>query len=234
MPQRSPAWHLARKGRITASEAGRVLTATGRPSKQAAPLLASLQWDASETDAEYLARVCPDDAHANRDRGPGFMSGPMSRGIQFEGRTLDAAAFVLGLDAEPVGCVETDWGLVASPDGVVLSEWAEVGEPGEPNPETTWCVDCVLEIKTPEPATHDEYRRSWGDGPPAVPTKYLPQIHAQMIACECDEAWLAMQSYEHSGRPVGALALVHVKRDAYTDQLEKALREFAKALKGNA
>lgn len=129
--QGSDQWHALRKGRITASEASKILTATGKPSSQAIGYM------------RKLARECvADDPHewtGNKHTDWGNAMEPEAR--DWLATTLPAGqevvqvGFIQRADGAPVGC---------SPDGLIRDTHA-----GE------WLGG--LEIKCPQVDTHVGY-----------------------------------------------------------------------------
>ena len=104
--QGTPEWFEARLGVPTASCFGKILTATGKPSKQAAGYMEELL-------AEWLAG------------GPleSFSSMWTERGKETEAEARDYYEFTSGDDVEQVGFVLRDDGLAgASPDGLIGDE----------------------------------------------------------------------------------------------------------------
>lgn len=107
MVQQSEEWFRARKGRVTASNAERILTPTGKDSSQ---------WDAYaiELTAECL----------RPDEMPDFIGNSHTdRGNDLEPEAREEFARIMGLNVQTVGFVTRDDGVVGcSPDGLIYRD----------------------------------------------------------------------------------------------------------------
>jgi len=104
--QRTPAWFLARKGRLTASNFGAWLTKQDKTSTKARRTAA----------AAVLADVAgfPDPAV--------FENADIKRGIEWEPQAIQEFSRLTGLLVDPIGFAQSKHGLFgASPDGLILS-----------------------------------------------------------------------------------------------------------------
>lgn len=164
--QGSDDWHRARRGRVTASNADRIVTPTGKDSSQ---------WDsfAIELTAEM---ICPDELPAwtgNRHT---------DRGNELEESARLEFSRIMGLQIVTVGFVTRADNVVGcSPDGLILKpgvtmEAAQYGERGEiTNGEDLFCAG--LELKCPMAKNHAQYLIDGG-----LPKKYGPQVDFSMAA----------------------------------------------------
>lgn len=109
--QRSDEWFALRRGIVTASEVSKIVTPTGKLSKQADGYMDTLL-------DEWIRGV------EDQDQENEYQSMYMQRGIVLEQRAIDAYEMVRNVDVQKVGFVTIDNGLLGcSPDGLV-------GEPG--------------------------------------------------------------------------------------------------------
>ncbi len=128
--QYSPDWWSARRGKVTASNMGRIITAK------------TMKLAAAHED--YVAELVADSIRLD----PPFMtekpvSRAMARGTEVEPEARRWLAFECNLELQEVGGCETDDGrLWASPDALILNNGEYVGG---------------LELKVPEPKTHVSY-----------------------------------------------------------------------------
>jgi len=127
MEQGSEEWLNARKGRATASEFSKIITSTGKPSKQA------------EGYMRRLARECViDDPHVfmgNKHTEWGHDNEPHARDLftEIKGFEVDEVGFVISDKLQVVGC---------SPDGLISDDGEYIAG---------------LEIKCPQVDTHVDY-----------------------------------------------------------------------------
>lgn len=122
--QRSPEWHAARCGIVTASTVGRLLTPT-------------LKVASNETARGIVANLAAERI-TGTSSDTGYVSDDMERGILHEPIARERYAGVNGVEVEEVGLLvlERDgWQLGASPDGLVGT-------------------DGGVEIKCPRPKAH--------------------------------------------------------------------------------
>ncbi|MCP4833088.1 MAG: YqaJ viral recombinase family protein [Gammaproteobacteria bacterium] len=186
MEQDSEDWHNIRKGRATASEFDKIITATGRQSKQAHAYMRKLARES------YLS-----DPH--RFRGNKYTE--WGREHEVHARNMfrhlkDLAVvevgFVISDKLQVVGC---------SPDGLVCSDDGE--------------YIAGLEIKCPQPDTHVDYLLEG-----LLPDKYKLQVHGSMAVTGLDSWWFV--SYFPGMNPL----IIEVKRDDFTDLVERRLEQF--------
>lgn len=151
MEQGSDEWLNARKGRATASEFDKILTPTGKLSKQSLSYM------------RKLARECViDDPQA-------FAGNKFTEwGHDYEPEAADVFAELSGLDVREVGfCIsEHNPVLGCSPDRLIKSR-------DERGAEGDWCAG--LEIKCPQVDTHVNYLLA-----NELPAKYKLQVHGSM------------------------------------------------------
>lgn len=101
--QRTPEWYEVRLGRITASVASRIVTATGKPSTSQDALVNEL---AHEVITQSMDWTDPTPA--------------MQRGIDLEPRACSMYELVSGNDVDHVGfCAHDDLMIGCSPDGLI-------------------------------------------------------------------------------------------------------------------
>ena len=111
MIQQSEEWFRARKGRITASNADRILTPTGKDSSQ---------WDAYAIE---LVAEC-----IRPDEMPTFFGNAHTdRGNELEADARDHFSAVMGMEVTQVGFVTREDGIVGcSPDGLIYQDGVAV------------------------------------------------------------------------------------------------------------
>lgn len=103
--QRSKEWYALRLGKPTASEFGRILTPTGKPSSQA---------------EQYLYRLLAERVTGQSFEEEDYESAYMVRGQETEDAAISAYEFVTGVETEPGGFVTTDDTRIGcSPDRLI-------------------------------------------------------------------------------------------------------------------
>jgi hypothetical protein len=168
MVQQSDYWFRARKGRITASNAARILTPTGKDSSA---------WDsyAIELTAECIR---PDEI----DRFGG--NGHTDRGNELEPFAIEEFSRIMGLQVVVVGFALCDNGVVGfSPDAMILRPGVDLDRDAifEGEGEGRAIVNgrdlfmAGLEGKSPLAKNHAQYIMDGG-----TPAKYKPQVHFSM------------------------------------------------------
>lgn len=201
LEQRTPEWHALRAGRLTASDAGKLITPTGRPSASAEKLLGGKAAGALGLIEDARAWFA-----ANGWRDPyEFDTAWMARGRELEPEAWAWFKFEVQAEVKACGFVEVDEFTGFSPDGIALVD-----------PDT----QVPVELKCPAPETHCAYLM---DG--SVPKEYLAQVHAQMFLCGSPFAWF--MSYCPGVRPL----LIKVERSDFTDKVADAFKTNAAALK---
>ena len=104
--QRTPEWHEARRGRLTASNFGAWLTKQDKTSQKARRTAA----------AAVLADL------AGFPDPPVFENADIRRGIEWEPQAIQEFSRLTGLLVDPIGFAQSKHGLFgASPDGLILS-----------------------------------------------------------------------------------------------------------------
>jgi hypothetical protein len=214
IPQKSLDWIIERLWRLTASQMSGNITAKGALSRSEAALGNIDRMIAGHDAAKEMIRNPHqfdgmDDwqiqkwlAHYTGQKFGGNLH--TTRGNDLEPDAIAALADRLGTHIDDVGlCVmgNNRSGVVScSPDGLIYSEGKIVSG---------------VEIKCPMLATF----YGWiADGD--LPSDHVMQVHASMAICEVD-TWNFAAYF--TGKP---LFHVTVKRDAFTDTLEKSLNEF--------
>lgn len=213
-PQGSIDWITARLYRLTASDMGANITATGKLSESQAAA-ASIDKLIAGFDAANEIRTNPD-AIAGLDdwqiqewighyTGEKFTGNAHTRrGNDLEPDALAALQERLGIQIDSVGmCIMGDDpnGVVScSPDGLIYHKGK---------------LNAVAEVKCPTLATYYGWVRE-----KKLPDKHKLQVHAAMVICEVDQCHFA--GY-FKGKD---LFYQHVKRDAFTDILEESLHQF--------
>lgn len=145
--QGSPEWFSLRQGKLTASVASKLLTATGRLSTQ-------FKSEMGRILAETLELQEPEPIIPNKW---------MVRGTEMEAEARKWFTVVTDLDVNQVGFIESsDHILGASPDGIV-----EVEHDGK-------VVNVPLELKVPKPSTHIDWLLNSKD---SVPACHMQQVH---------------------------------------------------------
>jgi hypothetical protein len=213
-PQRSIDWITARLWRLTASRMSTVITSTGKLSRSEAALGAIDKLIAGIALANVM------NARANEIDGlddwqlADFMANFIGdsfkgnrhtrRGEDCEPDALAALAAKIGMEITEVGmCVMGDCenGVVScSPDGLIYQARKLIAG---------------AEVKSPCLAV---YYGQVARG--TLPDDYKLQVHSSMAICEVD-TWHFCSYF--AGRP---LFHVEVKRDAFTDTVERSLIEF--------
>jgi hypothetical protein len=214
LPQKSLDWIIERLWRLTASEMDGNITAKGALSRSQAAILNIDRMIAGHDAAKEMIRNPQqfdnmDDwqiqnwlAHYTGKKFCGNLH--TTRGNDLEPDAIAALADRLGVQIEDVGlCVmgNNRNGVVScSPDGLIRSGGKVVSG---------------AEVKAPMLATF----YNWvADG--VLPSDHYMQVHASMVICETD--YWNFGAY-FKGKP---LFHVPVKRDTFTDTLEKSLNEF--------
>lgn len=208
MPQYTPEWWEARRGRPTASEFDKILTPTGKRSAQAKRYAARL--------ATELVNLSPT---AFSDRRIGTPA--MEAGRRSEPDARRFYSLLRGTDVQQVGFVVSACGRFGcSPDGLVGLEAADAGQDEQNGLLLPWVeaeAAGLLELKCPLLETHAEYRV---EGDDYLPGEYKPQVHGQLLVTGLP--WVDFLSYAE-----GLDAhLVRVVPDDYTRLLAEALDEF--------
>lgn len=213
-PQGSIEWIRARLWRLTASRMSSVITSTGKLSKSEAAmgaidkLIAGIalanEMSARANELDGLDEWQLADFMANFT-GDSFKGNRHTRrGEDCEPDALAALASKIGLEISDVGmCVMGDSkdGVVScSPDGLIYQARKLLAG---------------AEVKSPcLAAFYGQVARG------TLPDDYKLQVHSSMAICEVDTWHFA--SYFH-GKPIFH---VEVKRDAFTDTVERSLIEF--------
>ncbi len=106
--QGSPEWFSAKIGKLSASNASKIITTDGKPSKQREGYLYELA-------AEIITGKSEN----------GYTNGAMANGIERESESRDYYSFVHGVEVQQVGLIYKDEGkrLLCSPDGIVNNEY---------------------------------------------------------------------------------------------------------------
>jgi len=208
--QGSEAWMAMRKGRPTASNFDKIITAA--------------KGDLSKQRFDYMATLisecfCPEFVTWTGN----FAT---DRGNELEPEARQAFTDHTGLNVVQVGFCTQDNGVVGcSPDALILNPSHQDAE------EDCQCDDQILgeycgycdwepyiagvEIKCPFPATHVKYV---ADG--VLPDDYKQQVHGSMAVTGLNE-W-HFWSYFPGMRPFH----LKIERDAYTTKVESALEQF--------
>jgi len=187
--QQSPEWFDARLRVASASNFGKIITPTGKPSTQA---------------KTYFKKLFNEGI--SRKRKESFQSQEMLHGIEMEGEARNYYEFMFcpaEVKMQKVGlCYLDERKLIScSPDSLV-------GEDGG------------LEIKCPDPSTHDEYLDAG-----KVPSVYIPQIQGSLWVT--GRQWWDFMSYV-PGMPDFVL---RVERDeSYIDRLAVMVEDFVAKL----
>lgn len=202
MIQGSEEWLRARKGRLTASQMAKVITATGK---------LSTQW---EKLAIKLAAEC-----VKPEEAPAFIGNiHTDRGHELEPVARDWFTQWSGLDVRTVGFVtkEDNPVLGCSPDALIYDE-GEIGtdENGAPHYIIEPKPVCGLEIKCPLVETHALYHYE-----DQLPEAYRAQVHGSMAVTSLRKWWF--MSYNEGTEPFVKL----IEWDSYTDKVAEALDEF--------
>jgi len=201
-PQGSPEWLAARLGIPTASNFGKILTASRNPSKQADAYMNTLLagWLAGQP-VDHETTVW------------------MERGNELEAEARLSYEIQTGQDVEEVGLVYLDErrNVGASPDGLfTLSpvQWAYNEE--DAGIDYKVVGKCAgLEIKCPKASTLVTYYDK------GCPAKYVPQVQGQMWVCELE--WVDFYAYHPDLKPY----LSRVERDEeYIRLLAEAVEAF--------
>jgi len=130
--QQSEEWFRLRKGKITASNASRIITPTGKPSSQ---------------QDEYIIELCAECVYPDE---PDSWTGNShtDRGNAFEGAARDMFAERSGLEVATIGFIECEGlALGCSPDGMAIENGSFVAG---------------VEIKCPLAKNHASYLLSGG------------------------------------------------------------------------
>lgn len=214
LPQKSLDWMIERLWRLTASQMTGNITAKGALSRSEAALGNIDRMIAGHDAAKEMIRNPSqfdnmDDwqiqkwlAHYTGQKFGGNLH--TTRGNDLEPDAIAALADRLGVQIDDVGlCVmgNNRNGVVScSPDGLIYSGGKLVSG---------------AECKAPMLATF----YGWiADG--VLPAEHVMQVHASMVICEVEE-WNFAAYFK--GKP---LFHVPVRRDSFTDTLEKSLNEF--------
>jgi hypothetical protein len=214
IPQKSLDWIIERLWRLTASQAKGNITATGLLSKSEAALGNIDRMIAGHDAAREMIKNPSqfddmDDwqiqqwiGHYTGQKFTGNMH--TKRGNDFEPDAIAALASSIGGDISDVGmCVMGDnrGGVVScSPDGLIYSGGKLVAG---------------AEVKCPTLSTF----YGWiAEG--VLPSDHILQVHVSMAVCEVD-TWHFGAYFR--GKPIFHLP---VRRDTFTDRIEKALGEF--------
>ena len=149
--QQSDEWFALREWRPTASNAKRVITATGKD---------STSWQG------YVEEMVDSEIRPRAVRMAGMFQGNRhtDRGNECESAARECFAEKMGMDVAEVGFITRDdevWGC--SPDGLVVSRSAMMESAG-------------LELKCPDGPKHLGFL---SDG--TLPAEYLQQIHCSMV-----------------------------------------------------
>lgn len=203
MEQQSDEWFRARKGRVTASNADRILTPTGKDSSQ---------WDsyAIELTAEC---ILPNEL-------PAFAGNAHTdRGNELEPAAREEFSRIMGLEVVQVGFVTRDDEVVGfSPDSLILKpgvtmDAARYDDRGAIiNGYELFMAG--LEIKCPMAKKHAAYLIEGG-----TPKDYVPQVHFSMAAGKLP--WYFM-----SFCPGMAPHIFLNEPDAYTAKMGDAIDRF--------
>lgn len=133
IPQGSPGWFLAKRGKIGSSAMDRILTPGKRQySSQAKAVVAEIIADLMSDDDSYVKRCLE-----------GFQSRDMVNGKKLEAEAREYYALTHGVEVVEVGGLESDCGRWwRSPDAMIVASGEYIGD---------------LEIKCPAPKTHADY-----------------------------------------------------------------------------
>lgn len=177
------AWKEARRGRITASRFGHVMTEPKTKAAKEAGLL-------SETATGYMLELIAS-AITGEDR-VGGQSAAMERGVDKESDAIDIYASTKFCTVEPGRLLLRSEGLVAAtPDGFI-----------EEDPEGPG----LLEVKCPESRTH---LKTWFSL--QLPEEYVEQVHGQMWVA--GRAWCDFVSFDDRFPAPMRLVVIRVYRD---------------------
>ncbi len=207
MIQQSDHWFRARKGRVTASNADRILTPTGKDSSQ---------WDsyAIELTAECI----------RPDEQPAF-AGNMhtDRGNELEDAAIAEFSTIMGVSVVKVGFALRADGVVGfSPDAMILRPGVNLERDAifEGEGEHRAIINgsdlfmAGIEAKCPLAKNHAQYIIDGG-----VPGKYLPQVHFSMAAS-------GLPWYFLSYCPGMLPHIAAVNPDSYTGKMGDAIDRF--------
>jgi len=209
LQQGSEAWFRIRKGRVTASNASRLLTATGKDSSQ---------WEA------YAIELCAECIRP--DELPSFSGNAHTdRGNELEPLAREAFTRETGLAVVTVGFVSGLGGVVGcSPDALVLrpgltpETWQDHaqfdGDGAVINGKDLFVAG--LECKAPLAKNHATYLLNGG-----VPDTYRPQVHFSMSPAVTGLPW-----WFASFCPKMALHLHHEEPGAFTAKMQDAIERF--------
>lgn len=202
--QQSDTWFRARKGRVTASNADRILTPTGKDSSQ---------WDS------YAIELCAESIRP--DELPAF-TGNMhtDRGNDLEPAARDEFTRIMGLEIVQVGFITRSDGVVGlSPDAMILKPGIQLERDAVYDRDGAIAngLDLFmagLEVKAPMAKNHASYVVDGG-----LPKPYFPQVHFSMAAT-------GLPWYFISYCPGMVTHIAPVNPDAYTAQMADAIDRF--------
>jgi len=177
------AWKEARRGRVTASRFGDVMSEPRSKAAKDAGLL-------SEMATGYMMEIVAS-AITGEDR-VGGKSAAMERGVDKESDAIDTYASYKFCTVEPGRLLLRSEGLVAAtPDGFI--------EEDEDGPG-------LLEVKCPESRTH---LKTWFSR--QLPEEYVEQVHGQMWVA--GRAWCDFVSFDDRFPSPMRLVVIRVYRD---------------------
>lgn len=204
MVQQSEEWFRARKGRVTASNADRILTPTGKDSSQ---------WDA------YAIELCAECIRP--DELPSFIGNAHTdRGNELEPAAREEFSRITGLEIVQVGFITRDDGVVGlSPDSMILKPGIQLERDARYDDEGAIINGLELfiaglEAKAPMAKNHASYIVEGG-----LPKQYFPQVHFSMAAT-------GLPWYFISYCPGMVPHIAPVNPDGYTAKMADAIDRF--------
>lgn len=204
MIQGSEEWFRARKGRVTASNADRILTPTGKDSSQ---------WDS------YAIELCAECIRP--DELPAFAGNAHTdRGNELEPAAREEFSRVMGLEVVQVGFITRADGVVGlSPDSLILKPGVNLERDAKYDDKGAIIngLDLFLaglEAKAPMAKNHASYVVEGG-----LPKQYFPQVHFSMAAT-------GLPWYFISYCPGMVAHIAPVNPDAYTAKMADAIDRF--------
>lgn len=200
MDQYSDEWWLLRAGRMTASQASKLLTPTGKLSTQ-------FRGELGRLVAEKLGLQEPERSE--------FSSEWMDRGSELEAEARRWLAVAENLELEEVGMITDGDVIGASPDAIHRN--LHGGRPLH----AFEIIPC--EIKVPKPSTHIQWLL---DG--ELPKEHRAQVHFQIAVCGSSGGYF--MSYHPELEPLIIWVEADDYTDAMTHAIDKFKEEYEKAL----